>query len=289
MNRARNGGLSGRALRVDNLGKAYGPEPVFTDISFYLAAGETLAVVGPSGCGKSTLLSLLAGLAHPTRGAMRYGDALDAPPPRIAFILQDYGLFPWKTVEENLTLPLKLQGVPRRERRTRAAAMLQEMDLIGLERRYPSQLSGGQRQRVAIGRALITEPEVLLMDEPFSSLDALTRERLQNVVLDLWQRRRPTCVLVTHQVEEAAFLGGQVMVLGGKPARMELWARNDCFGDASCRESDAYFSLVRRIHAALAGLAAGTDRPLGADQNRSPLPENPADKSDGGENGPCAR
>lgn len=289
MNRARNSGLTGRALRVANLGKSYGPEPVFTDINFHLPAGETLAVVGPSGCGKSTLLSLLAGLAQPTRGVLRYGDALDAPPPRIAFILQDYGLFPWKTVEENLALPLKLQGVLRRERRARAAAMLQEMDLTGLERRYPSQLSGGQRQRVAIGRALITEPEVLLMDEPFSSLDALTRERLQNVVLELWQRRRPTCVLVTHQVEEAAFLGGRVMVLGGKPSRMALWARNDCFGDASCRESDAYFSLVRRIHTTLAGLAAATDPGPTAEESRLPLPEKPADEPDKGGNGPCAR
>lgn len=260
MSRALDGGLTGCALHAEHLSKAYGRELIFTDISFHLPAGETLAVVGPSGCGKSTLLSLLAGLTRPTDGSLRYGDGPDAPPPRIAFILQDYGLFPWKTVEENLILPLKLRNMPREERRARAAAMLQELDLTGLERRYPSRLSGGQRQRIAIGRALITDPDVLLMDEPFSSLDALTRERLQNVVLDLWQRRRPTCVLVTHQVEEAAFLGGQVMVLGGRPARIRLWARNACFGDASCRESDAYFSLIRRIHTALASPGA-TDLP----------------------------
>ena len=129
--------------------------------------------------------------------------------------------------------------------------MLDELGLGGLGMRYPVQLSGGQRQRVAIGRALITDPDILLMDEPFSSLDALTREHLQTTVLSLWQRRRPTCVLVTHNVPEAVFLGKHVMVMNGHPARNVMWLENPCFGDADPRGEERYFLTdekgVRRL------------------------------------------
>lgn len=250
----------GATLRVRNLSKNYGDGPVLDRLSFEVPAGETLAVIGPSGCGKSTLLLLLANLETPSTGTVLHGES-PLPVPGAgsgdtAVILQDYGLFPWKTVEDNLTLPLRLRGAPAAERRERGAAMLAELGLAGLERRYPAQLSGGQRQRVAIGRALITEPDVLLMDEPFSSLDALTRERLQRVVLDLWRRRRPTCVLVTHNVEEAVFLGRHILALGGKPARQRLWLENPCFGETDCRKESRRFSLMRQVRAAL---AAGED------------------------------
>lgn len=241
----------GRALRVDRLRKDYGQGPVFDDLSFTLAAGETLSVIGPSGCGKSTLLTLLAGLDTPDGGEARVKEAEGADS-RVAYILQDYGLFPWKKVGDNVALPLRLTGAARAERRTRTAAVLEEMGLAGLEGRYPAQLSGGQRQRVAIARALITDPDVLLMDEPFSSLDALTRARLQHTVLDLWRRRRPTCVLVTHNVEEAVFLGRHIMVLNGRPARKVLWLTNPCFGEPDARSREAYFDLTRRVYAALA-------------------------------------
>ena len=233
-------GRRGRALRVRDLRKDYGQGPVFDGLGFALDAGETLSVIGPSGCGKSTLLTLLAGLDNPDGGEAR-----------VAYILQDYGLFPWKTVEDNVGLPLQLGGATRAARRERTAAVLAEMGLTGLGDRYPAQLSGGQRQRVAIARALITDPEVLLMDEPFSSLDALTRARLQNTVLELWRRRRPTCVLVTHNVEEAVFLGRHIMVLNGRPARKALWLTNPCFGDPDARSREAYFDLTRRVYAAL--------------------------------------
>lgn len=240
----------GRALRVRDLRKDYGQGAVFDGLSFSLAGGETLSVIGPSGCGKSTLLTLLAGLDSPSGGEA----VVEGPggPGRVAYILQDYGLFPWKTVADNVGLPLRLAGAGRGERRARTAAVLEEMGLTGLGGRYPAQLSGGQRQRVAIARALITDPELLLMDEPFSSLDALTRARLQNTVLALWRRRRPTCVLVTHNVEEAVFLGRHIMVLNGRPARKVLWLTNPCFGEPEARSREAYFELTRRVYAALA-------------------------------------
>lgn len=265
----------GTTLRAQNLSKNYGDGPILDRLDFEVPAGETLAVIGPSGCGKSTLLLLLANLEKPSAGTVLHGES-PLPVPGAgsgdtAVILQDYGLFPWKTVEDNLTLPLLLRGVPAAERRERGAAMLAELGLAGLERRYPARLSGGQRQRVAIGRALITEPDVLLMDEPFSSLDALTREHLQRVVLDLWRRRRPTCVLVTHSVEEAVFLGGHILVLGGKPARQKLWLENPCFGETGGHE-EKRLSLTRQVRAALAPDMADMADADGAAESR-PGPE----------------
>lgn len=233
-------------LSVSSLGKKFGDHAVLDDISFSLPAGASLAIIGPSGCGKSTLLSIIASLTPASCGSV-------AMPPRwkTAFILQDYGLFPWKTVRDNLALPLQLRGTGRKERSAAVAAMLKELDMEGLEQRFPVQLSGGQRQRVAIGRALISRPDLLLMDEPFAALDAITREHLQNLLLNVWQRRRMSFMLVTHNVAEAVFLGRYIMVMGGSPATEKLWLENPCFGDASCRNSDAYFALIRKVHEAL--------------------------------------
>jgi len=233
-------------LRISGLGKSFGKTCVLRDISFELPAGASLSIIGPSGCGKSTLLSMVAGLTKADEGHILLPENC-----RSAFILQDYGLFPWKTVRDNLALPLQLQGTGRKERFEAAQAMLEELGLGGLAHRYPVQLSGGQRQRVAIGRALISRPDLLLMDEPFAALDAITREHLQNQLLDVWKRRRMSFMLVTHNVAEAVFLGRYIMVLGGKPAGNVLWVENPCFGDASSRNSDVYFFLIRQVHEAL--------------------------------------
>jgi len=238
-------------LKVSGLGKNFGEHSVLTDISFSLPAGATLSIIGPSGCGKSTLLSIAAGLTTASCGQSVLPEGC-----RTAFILQDYGLFPWKTVRDNLALPLQLRGCSRAERLTATSSMLEELGLEGLEQRFPIQLSGGQRQRVAIGRALISRPDLLLMDEPFAALDAITREHLQNLLLDIWQRRRMSFMLVTHNVAEAVFLGRYIMVMGGRPATCRLWIENPCFGNASCHNSDAYFSLIRQVHAALEGGAS---------------------------------
>lgn len=247
------------AVKVERLLRDYGQGPVIEDISFSLGRGESLAVIGPSGCGKSTLLYLLAGLDAPQQGSVSMCGP-EGGKPRTAFILQDYGLFPWKSVWENVALPLELGGAPRSEQARAVRDMLQELQIDGLEDRFPDQLSGGQRQRVAIGRALVTRPDVLLMDEPFSSLDAITREQMQNLILALWQRRNFTYVLVTHSVSEAAFLGKYVMALGGRPAKTSLWLENPCFGDPDGRSSEAYFSVTRQIYGALAKNGSQADK-----------------------------
>ena len=237
---------------VQHLALSYPQGRVLEDISFSVPAGGTLAIAGPSGCGKSTLLSLLAGLLEPESGVISLMGRQSGKPVRTAFVMQDFGLFPWKTVQDNLVLPLKLAGVSGKEARERAYVMLEELGLRSVAGRFPLSLSGGQRQRVALGRALITDPEVLLLDEPFSALDALTREYLQQLVYELWTRRGFTCVLVTHSIEEAVFLGQHVMALRGTPARCVLWADNPAFGaHQDSRSLPEAAMLAARIRRAL--------------------------------------
>jgi NitT/TauT family transport system ATP-binding protein len=206
-------------LLLSECAAAYGATPVFAGLSLELRPPEVVAVVGPSGCGKTTLLSVMAGLKAPASGSVLLdGSALRPGDPRIGLILQQYGLFPWLTVEQNVELGLRLRRVAGAERRDRAASVLAQTGLSGLERRYPSQLSGGQQQRVAIARTLALEPELLLMDEPFSSLDALAREELQDLTLALLASRPMMTVLVTHSIEEAVYLSHTVLLMGRGPA-----------------------------------------------------------------------
>lgn len=234
--------MSGIAISVKNLYKIYTDHIILNDLSFDLPAGETLSIIGPSGCGKTTLLYLLAGLEKPTSGLVS-----SRKPKRIAFILQDYGLFPWKTVEENILLPLSLKSVSQSEQKRALKKILIELQLKGLEKRYPIQLSGGQRQRVAIGRALITKPEVLLMDEPFCSLDAITRERLQHTILRIWQHRKLTFVIVTHDIIEAVLLGKNIMVLTPSPSLSMHWLDNPTFNTDHCQEHENFFKLTTQL------------------------------------------
>ena len=230
-------------IEVRALSKSFADKPVFEDLNFSVPPGSTLALVGPSGCGKSTFLHILAGLIKDYEGTAEISP-LQA---RRSLVMQHFGLFPWKRVDENVELPLILNGVKRTERRARAAAVFRELGLEGLERRYPAQLSGGQRQRLALGRALIAEPEILLLDEPFSSLDAITREKLQNLLLDIRRGRSLTCVLATHSIEEAAFLGGRILVMGGRPTRLAADLENPGFGRREYRFEPQYFELVSRV------------------------------------------
>jgi NitT/TauT family transport system ATP-binding protein len=221
-------------------------DAVLKDISFSLNAGESLAVIGPSGCGKTTLLGILAGLISATSGSV----FLQSNPGRTArtsIILQDYGLFPWKTLADNLSLGMKIQNVPADIRAARTSHLLSELDLIPFAHHYPVQLSGGQKQRVAIARAIATEPDILLMDEPFSSLDAITREHLQTVMKDMWRKNRLTFIIVTHSVEEAVFLGQNILVLGNRPARVRAIMDNPDFGMENFRSSDTYFHQVKEV------------------------------------------
>ena len=178
------------------------------DISLSIAKGERCVLVGPSGSGKTSLLFLIAGLLKPTRGQVLINNIpVSGPQEKTALILQDYGLFPWKTVMANAELGLEIRKVPKQVRRAKVLSLLEKLGIKDYRENYPFELSGGQRQRVAIARALSLEPEILLMDEPFSALDSLTREQMQQLILELWQEKHFTYIMVTHSIEEAVFLG----------------------------------------------------------------------------------
>ena len=229
-------------------------EPVLDSLSFSLSAGETLSIIGPSGCGKTTLLYMLAGLSHPTSGSIAIGSAHgDQSTCSTAIILQNFGLFPWKTVSENVALALKIRKTPKDVILRVTAGLLEELGIGALAARYPVQISGGQQQRVAIARALATAPDILLMDEPFSALDALTREHLQNTLLAMWQKRRLTYVIVTHSVEEAVFLGRTIMILSDRPTRIRKVISNSGFGNQAFRMENQYFEMVRSIRRIMEG------------------------------------
>src|ERR1700736_5030808 len=186
--------------------------------------GKIIALLGPSGCGKSTLLRMLSGLSEPSSGnILWHGKPLDGQMPNVAIVFQSFALFPWLTVLENVEAPLEARGVAAIERRKRALRMLDTVGLDGFETAYPKELSGGMKQRVGFARALVVEPEVLFMDEPFSALDVLTAENLRGELLELWlNKKMPTSAIFidTHNIEEAVLLADRVMVLGRNPARI---------------------------------------------------------------------
>ena len=209
--------------------KSY-PQPDGTRIqvvgttNLVIEPGKIVALLGPSGCGKSTLLRILTGLSEPTSGMLSWhGKPLNGQVPNVAIVFQSFALFPWLTVLENVEAPLEAQGVPAVERRKRALRTLDTVGLDGFETAYPKELSGGMKQRVGFARALVVEPEVLFMDEPFSALDVLTAENLRGELLELWiNKKMPTSAIfiVTHNIEEAVMLADRVMVLGRNPARV---------------------------------------------------------------------
>ncbi|AKX92927.1 ABC transporter ATP-binding protein [Neomoorella thermoacetica] len=218
------------------------------DINLTIPAGQACVLIGPSGCGKTTLLYLLAGLLKPTRGEIRINGARVTRPRRqTAIILQDYGLLPWKTVWKNAALGLALRGCSRQRQQEILEPLLAALGLSGLEKRYPAQLSGGQKQRVAIARALSLEPDTLLMDEPFSALDALTREGLQQTLVDIRRQRCLTTVLVTHNIEEAVFLGQQIVVLTAAPGRLKAVLENPEAGTPDYRFSETFHRNCSRV------------------------------------------
>jgi len=218
-----------------------------------VADGEPVAIIGPSGCGKSTLLLLAAGLLAPTSGAVRVGGTpVDGPRRGSALILQDFGLLPWKTVEANAALGLKIRGVGTAELQERAASALEGVGLADFARAYPAELSGGMRQRLALARAVALDADLLLMDEPLSALDALKREELQDVLLGLWKRRGHTQVLVTHSIEEAVFLGRRVVVMTPRPGKVSAVVDNPGMGTEGHRVTEEYFETVKRLRRILA-------------------------------------
>lgn len=192
-------------------------------ISICISQGEFVSLVGPSGCGKSTLLKILAGLISPTKGEfLLNGNPVIGPGRERAIVFQEFALFPWRTVLSNIAFGLENYHVPRAAREARALALIESLGLKGFERSYPHELSGGMKQRVGIARALIMEPQVLLMDEPFASLDAQMREILQEELERIWMETQKTVVFVTHSIDEALFLSDRIIVMSARPGRITI-------------------------------------------------------------------
>jgi NitT/TauT family transport system ATP-binding protein len=217
-----------------------------SDFSIQVADGDIIAVIGPSGCGKSTLLHVLAGIIGEYEGTVLINSMPVNPrEQRIGLILQDYGLLPWKTVYENTVLGLKIKG--QTPDQTYVKYILDRLGLADMLDRYPSQLSGGQRQRVAIARAFILKPDLLLMDEPFSALDEITRESMQDLFLDIWRQYRVSTLFVTHSIEEAVYVGRRIVVLTPSPGRVKGEIENPLFGMNDLRLSDDFYHMSMRI------------------------------------------
>lgn len=246
--------------------------PIFKDFNWRVEKGEAWAVLGPSGCGKSTLLSLLAGLLRPDAGSIWVdGLRISRPRPHTGLIIQDFGLLPWATVRENAALGLRVRNLygpdgthaPRDyDRRVRPESVvqpwLQRLGLAELADQYPARISGGQRQRTAIARTLALQPDLLLMDEPFSALDAPTRAGLQHLTLELWREASLTLVIVTHAIEEAAVLGEHILLLGsraGEAGSQPEVIANPGARDPNFRDSHEYTQVCRLLRSRLEGMA----------------------------------
>jgi NitT/TauT family transport system ATP-binding protein len=248
---------AGAPLDARGVGKSYGEDDgelnqVIGDISFSLGAGEIVSLVGPSGCGKTTLLNLLSGLTRPTRGAvMWHGRPLKNVPKGVGYMLQKDMLMQWRTALANVTLGLELSGMPRAQREKKAHAMLGKVGLASYYDYYPSALSGGMRQRVALARTLVTNPEVILLDEPFAALDFQTKVVLESDMAKLVRSEGRSVLLITHDVEEAVSLSDRVIVLTHRPSRIKAIHEIRLAGDRSdmmaARDAPGFTAHVREI------------------------------------------
>lgn len=250
-------------IELSGVSFAYpGGREIFRNFNWQVESGACLAVLGPSGGGKSTLLYLVAGLRFPSAGEILVdGQVLTRPRPQTGLILQDYGLLPWQTVWENITLGLRIREfygpdgkhAPATPAETAdARAWLERLGLGEVAGKYPANISGGQRQRTAIARTLVLRPDLLLMDEPFSSLDAVTRLDLQQITLQLWRETRFTLVVVTHAIDEAALLGQRVLVLGKTADTPPQELENPCFGRVG-PESAEFQAFCRELRSRMEG------------------------------------
>ncbi len=252
-------------IQVDSLTFAYPNQtPVFQNFDWQVERGEAWAVLGPSGCGKTTLLYLLAGLLFPTSGRVRIdGEVLTRPRPHTGLILQEYGLLPWATIKQNAELALRVRTfygpdgkhTPEDfQPRVSVEPWLKRLGIDSLMDKYPGQVSGGQRQRAAIARTLALEPDLLLMDEPFSSLDAPTREGLQKLTLELAKEQRLTTLLVTHAIEEAAIMGEKILLFGNPPNTSSRIIENPQACNEAYRDTVDYLDLCRDLRTKMESL-----------------------------------
>jgi len=221
------------------------PQTVLAEIDLIIKDGEFLCLLGPSGCGKTTLMNLIAGFEKPTTGSVTIDDQLVVRPhPKHITIFQDYGLFPWRTVLDNVLFGLEAKGISKKEARKIAGEYLELVGLTAAAEQFPRQLSGGMKQRVSIARALAVEPDILLMDEPFGALDAFTRYRLQDELLRIWEEKKPTIVFVTHDIDEAVYLGQKVVIMSPNPGKIKMILPIDLPKPAD--RSGAEFGAYRR-------------------------------------------
>jgi NitT/TauT family transport system ATP-binding protein len=227
-------------------------------IDLDIGQGEFLSLIGPSGCGKTTLLRIIAGLAEPSRGERRLSLAADGgvrmPSGRVGFVFQDPTLMPWSTVVDNVMLPFRIAGRVGSAERERVGAEIRAVGLAGFERAYPRQLSGGMRMRVSIARALVTDPDLLLLDEPFAALDEITRMALNEDLLQLWESRRTTVVFVTHSVFESVYLSTRIAVMTARPGRIaaDLPVELPQPRERALRTSSAYATICATVSEELA-------------------------------------
>jgi ABC-type nitrate/sulfonate/bicarbonate transport system ATPase subunit len=216
-------------LQMRRIDKTFGPVAALKGFEASIAPGEFVTVVGPSGCGKSTLFNIVAGLEEPDTGGILRFEGKDCEAHdllgRVSFMPQRDLLLPWRTVIDNAILAIEVEGTPRKQAREQALGMLPEFGLAGFENQYPHQLSGGMRQRVALMRTFLFKRDLMLLDEPFGALDALTRTMMQRWLLDVWQKHQRTILFITHDVDEAIFLGDRVLVMSARPGRVKLERR----------------------------------------------------------------
>jgi NitT/TauT family transport system ATP-binding protein len=249
---ARPSGVLARLSRVD---KVYANGVVaLRGLDLEVGEGEFLSLLGPSGCGKSTVLRLVAGLGEVSGGRIEWSGGAGLPQGDIGFVFQEPTLMPWATVWKNVLLPLKLRGVPAADAEARVSEAIEMVGLDGFERAYPRELSGGMKMRVSIARALVTHPRLLLMDEPFASLDEITRFKLDNDLLTLWAKQRWTVVFVTHSVYESVYLSTRIAVMTARPGRTasEVAIEAPAPRDDSFRTSTLYNDYCRDVSARLA-------------------------------------
>lgn len=242
--------MSSNLLSVESLSKSFpglnGLKRVLEDVSFTLSSWDSLAIMGPSGCGKTTLLLIIAGLLPSSGGFIKIdGESINGPTRKIGLVLQEYGLFPWKTVGANILLGARLQKMVIPDKKI--GELKNVLGIEGLDHLYPHQLSGGQRQRVALARALILRPSLLLLDEPFAAIDAITRERLQDRLLTVFGQRQFSFIIVTHNIEEAIFLGKRILILDNRASGISTIVDNPGVGDPHYRTKPAFFALSTKL------------------------------------------
>lgn len=234
-------------VMLDDVSFMFGEQTILDKVKLSLERGTSYALIGKSGVGKSTLLNVIAGFIHPNQGSVVInGQALKKPRENTAFLFQDLGLFPWQTVFEAILMPLSLKNMKDKEAaQKRALNLLQEMELESLKDKYPHELSGGQKQRVAIARTLIGNPDFLLMDEPTSSLDAMTKEQIQKLILTQQQKLKTTLLFVSHDIEEAVFLGEVILILHRNGTVQEVG--NPYFAQKNAKEQLSFYEACIRI------------------------------------------